>query len=56
MVTFRYRKGQVIGEGAYGKVYEGFDEDEGKVIAIKEIPLDKLTTKYLVVKILIIIE
>ena len=29
----------MLGEGSFGKVYEGFDEERGKVMAIKEIDL-----------------
>lgn len=31
------KKGELIGEGGFGKVYTGFDELEGRVIAVKEI-------------------
>ena len=34
-----YKKGELIGEGAYGKVYKGFDEVHGRLIAIKEVDL-----------------
>ena len=33
------KKGEVIGEGGYGKVFLGFDEIEGRVVAVKEIKL-----------------
>ncbi len=37
-----YKKGALIGEGSYGKVYQGFDEDLGQIIAIKEIDLRRI--------------
>lgn len=33
------KRGELIGEGGYGKVYLGFDEVEGRVIALKEISI-----------------
>ena len=39
------KKGDLIGEGAFGKVYQGFDEDTGIIIAIKEIDLKKIAVK-----------
>lgn len=41
------RKGDVIGEGSFGKVYQGFDEDYGQIVAIKEIELKKISTRFL---------
>ena len=34
-----YTKGQVIGQGAFGVVYLGLNNDTGQLIAIKEVPL-----------------
>jgi len=39
-----YKKGELIGEGAYGKVFKGFDENHGRLIAIKELDLKKIST------------
>jgi serine/threonine protein kinase len=36
----KYKKGNLIGEGSFGKVYQGFDEELGCIIAIKEIELN----------------
>lgn len=43
----RFKKGELIGEGAFGKVYQGFDEDTGQIIAIKEINFRKINNKNL---------
>ncbi len=43
----RFKKGELIGEGAFGKVYQGFDEDTGQIIAIKEINFRKINSKNL---------
>lgn len=41
----KYKKGELIGEGAFGKVYQGFNQDSGQIIAIKEINLKKINSK-----------
>lgn len=41
----RIKKGELIGEGAFGKVYNAFDEDRGMLLAIKQIDLNKLRKK-----------
>ena len=41
--TFHYKKGALIGEGSYGKVYKSFNEDDGKTYAIKEIDLIRIS-------------
>jgi serine/threonine protein kinase len=43
----RFKKGELIGEGSYGKVYQGFDEQQGKLIAIKELDLRRVSSKNL---------
>ncbi len=30
------KKGKLLGEGSFGKVYEAFDENKGKMVAVKE--------------------
>jgi serine/threonine protein kinase len=40
----------MIGEGAFGKVYQGFEEDTGQIIAIKEINLKKISGKNIEVR------
>lgn len=35
------KRGDLIGEGGFGKVYTGFDEVEGRVVAIKEIKIQE---------------
>jgi serine/threonine protein kinase len=47
-----YKKGSLIGEGSYGKVYQAFDEDIGNIIAIKEIDIKYTNNDYLENKIL----
>ncbi len=39
----RYVKGEVIGEGAYGKVYKAKDNDTGAEVALKEYKLELIT-------------
>jgi hypothetical protein len=34
---FRWKKGEVIGKGAYGKVFIGLNEETGALLAVKEI-------------------
>lgn len=41
------KKGELIGEGGYGKVYLGFDERTGGVLAIKEIKITKDTKDHM---------
>jgi serine/threonine protein kinase len=38
----------MIGEGAFGKVYQGFDEEQGRLIAIKELDLAKVNKKNII--------
>ena len=40
--VIRYKKGELIGEGAFGKVYQGFNQDTGQILAIKEINLKNI--------------
>ena len=47
-----YKKGSLLGEGSYGKVYQAFDEDVGNIIAIKEIDIIYTNNNYLEAKIL----
>lgn len=35
------KRGDLIGEGGFGKVYTGFDEVEGRVVAVKEIKIQE---------------
>ena len=35
--TIKYCKGELIGSGAYGKVYQGLDTTNGHLVAIKSI-------------------
>merc|ERR1719409_1055883 len=34
---FRWKKGEVTGKGAYGKVYIGLNEETGALLAVKEV-------------------
>jgi len=38
-----WHKGKLIGKGAYGKVYEGLNKTDGRMIAIKEMKLNNLS-------------
>jgi hypothetical protein len=35
----RWKKGEAIGEGTFGKVFKGLNEKTGELLAIKQIPL-----------------
>lgn len=35
----RWKKGELVGSGAFGSVYVGLDEGRGQLIAIKEVPI-----------------
>lgn len=45
--VFKIKKGDIIGKGAFGDVYQGFDEYYGEIVAIKEIELKKCNLKIL---------
>ena len=47
---FSYTKCELIGEGAFGKVYKGFDEENNRFIAIKELDLLNLKEDHLDVR------
>uniref|UniRef100_A0A7R9UAS2 Calmodulin n=1 Tax=Pinguiococcus pyrenoidosus TaxID=172671 RepID=A0A7R9UAS2_9STRA len=34
-----WRKGELIGKGSYGRVFMGFNEENGEILAVKELPL-----------------
>lgn len=36
---FSYNRFELLGGGAYGRVYKGYDKDNKKIIAVKHIPL-----------------
>jgi len=42
----RYKKGRILGEGSYGKVYEGYDRVSKQKVAIKEFFADKSNFNY----------
>jgi hypothetical protein len=35
--VIRWRKGEIIGAGAYGRVYMGMNVDSGELLAIKQV-------------------
>ena len=37
--NFRWREGEVIGQGAFGEVIMGFNEDNGQIMAVKQLNL-----------------
>lgn len=37
VAPLKYSKGELIGSGAYGKVYQGLDTTNGSLLAIKNI-------------------
>lgn len=43
----RYQKGELLGEGSFGKVYKVFEEEGGQIFAMKEIDLKNITAKHL---------
>ena len=38
--AFRWKKGNLLGEGAYGRVYAGLCQETGSLMAVKQIPVD----------------
>ena len=50
----RYQKGELLGEGSFGKVYKVFEEDGGQIFAIKEIEIKNLGGKNMEVNIIFI--
>ena len=43
MAPLKYSKGELIGSGAYGKVYQGLDTTNGSLLAIKNINVSILS-------------
>lgn len=48
---YSYKKGNIIGEGSFGVVYQAFDEDHGQLFAVKEINFNKINKNGLETKI-----
>ena len=40
---FSISEGQVLGKGSFGKVYRGYDHQSQKWVAIKQIPIEKIS-------------
>ena len=40
-----WRKGKVLGQGAFGVVYLCYDADSGRELAVKQVPLDNTNTE-----------
>lgn len=40
----KFKKGELLGEGSFGKVYQAFDEELGQLIAVKEIDLRRVSS------------
>lgn len=40
-----WRKGELLGQGAYGQVFLGLNTDTGQLLAVKQVPLSKERTK-----------
>ena len=45
MFIYRFIKGELIGEGSFGKVYQYFNKETGKIYAVKELNLEILNKK-----------
>ena len=43
--SFKWTKGQLIGQGAFGKVYMGLSGTTGQIIAVKQVPLHNAKAK-----------
>ena len=41
--THYFKKGKILGEGSFGRVYEAFDETKGIMLAIKEIVVSNIS-------------
>ena len=41
MNNFRWKKGKMIGQGAYGLVYEGLNLETGELMAVKQVEITK---------------
>jgi serine/threonine protein kinase len=40
-----WKKGELLGFGAYGQVFLGLNEDSGQLLAVKQVPLVRERTK-----------
>lgn len=40
----RWQLGKMIGSGSFGNVYEGIDQNQGRQIAVKQVPISKIGT------------
>ncbi|GFH28725.1 protein kinase domain-containing protein [Haematococcus lacustris] len=38
---FNWTKGKLIGAGAFGRVFQGLDNDTGQIVAVKQVALTK---------------
>lgn len=45
--SIRWRKGELIGCGAFGRVYMGMNLDSGELLAIKQVDFEILSSGYL---------
>jgi mitogen-activated protein kinase kinase kinase len=46
-VVIRWKRGEVIGQGAFGIVYLGLNTESGELMAVKQMSLDEVSTKEL---------
>ena len=42
--SIRWRKGEMIGQGAFGTVFLGLNTDNGELMAVKQMSLEEVAT------------
>lgn len=44
-IFYRFKEGGTLGQGSYGRVYQAINMEDGSIIAIKEIDIERLSKK-----------